>query len=227
MNDKELRKQSPELWRLWVKHGFKFGGDPTPKTGRRYILSVSSDLERCFVLIEYEDEMMSQMVDGRVREVNMKSAELLSFESAEITEYSFIGMLHYLIQLYSIDNQLVVCCRTNGTGQTIQDELSSRVLNTLYLENVRFFPTAARSNSGNELFTILHRGWEMTADDEKTCFDAMRTATEQGYFLLVTDQSKQAFEIMATTEIISVSPFIHCWSMLSYIRLANMHLFFE
>ena len=67
----------------------------------------------------------------------------------------------------------------------------------------------------------------MTPQEEKLCFEAMRTAKEQGYFILVADKSKQAFGITSTEEQIDIEPFVYCWMMLSFIRLSTMYLFEE
>jgi len=229
MHHRTLRKEHPELFRLWVKHKFKYGGNPLPRKGRNYIFAIVNDSKRCFVIIEYHDGWLSNHEDDKsINDLNIPSREILSFNSDEISENTFISLLIDLIQIYStheLSNQVVVCNRTNGPGRIVFDVLRKEVDSMLSLDNVFFFPTSRRSKYGKELFNSIGNGWEMNAAMDKLCFESMRTAQENGYFTLATDKSKQAFGITSNEELIDIEPFVYCWLMLSFIRMSNMDLF--
>lgn len=232
MDHKQLRKEHHQLWELWVKHKFAFGDNPIPQPEKNYIIAIVSDSNRCFVLLEYNDGWIAENGDDRVQDINIPSKEIISYSQKHISENNFIELLLELIQIYSADNNLIVVNRTNGPGRIVFDALRKEVYNLLSLENVRFFPTARRSKYGKDIFPkkkniLLGQGWEMSVAEEKLCFEAMRTAQEQGYFILVADKSKQAFGITSTEEQIDIEPFVFCWMMLSFIRLSTMYLFEE
>jgi len=226
MNERIFRKQSPSLFKLWVKHKFKFGDNPTPQESKNYVIAIVNDSRRCFVIIEYNDGWVADSESGKVEDINIPSKEIIAYQDQEISENNFINLLLKLIQIFSENNNLIICNRTNGPGKVAFNILRKEVNNMLELDNVRFFPTSRRSKyGGKELFTKLACGWEMSTQDEKNCFDAMRTAQEQGYFTLATDKSKQAFGLTSSEEQLNIEPFFYCWLMLSYIRLATMNLF--
>ncbi len=242
MNDKTLRKQHKELWSLWVQHKFKYPDSetgPIPQKGKNYIIAIVNDKSRCFVVLEYNDGWTGDVNGkGKSIDVNIPSKEIMSFDGNEkhgnhekvISEGEFISLLIDLIKIYStenIENQLSICIRTNGSGQTVFDAIRTEVVNMLSLENVQIFPSARRSRYGKELFTKLGQGWEMSPAVEKDCFDAMRTAQEEGFFITPTIKSKQMFQLTSLEEIQEkgIEPFMHCWFMLSFIRLSKMSLF--
>lgn len=226
MNERQFRKAHSNLFKLWVKHKFRFGDNPTPQEDKNYILAVVNDSTRCFVILEYNDGWVADSEEGKVQDINIPSVELMSYYSSEISENNFTSLLLELIQIFSEKNELIICNRTNGPGKVVFNILRKEVFNMLELDNVRFFPTSRRSKyGGKELFPKLACGWEMSVADEKNCFDAMRTAQGQGYFTLATDKSKQSFELTSVDEIDRIEPFFYCWLMLSYIRLATMNLF--
>ena len=226
MNQKQLRKAHPELFRLWVRHKFKFGDNPTPQQDKNYIIAIVNDTRRCFVVLEYNDGWYSE--DGQ--DINIPSKEIISYQSQEISENNFITLLIDIIKVYSseeLNNQLILCNKTNGPGRVVFDTLRKELFSMMGLENIRLFPTSRRSKYGKELFTKIGQGWEISASDEKNCFDSMRTSQEQGYFTLATDKSKQAFQSTSNEEQLKlgVEPFMYCWFMLSFIRLSTMNLF--
>lgn len=232
MNPKDFRKEHPELFRLWVKYKYKFGSDrkPIPTKGKNYIISIVSSGQRCFSIVEYNDGWEAESENQEAKEVNTPCLEIMSYQSQDISENEFISLLINLIGLFSsydLENQVVVCIRTNGAGRIILDTLRKEVHNhnLLQSDNISFFPTTRRSKYGKELFKTIGQGWEMNANDEKNCLDAMRTAQEQGYFSLATDKSKQMFQLTSSEELIDKEPFFYVWMMLSYIRLSTMHLF--
>ncbi len=232
MNQKELRKAHPELFRLWVRHKFKVGDDPSPQQDKNYIISIVNDTRRCFVVLEYNDGWYSE--DGQ--DINIPSKEIISYTGIEKdengndihpSENNFIALLIKLIKVYSsedLNNQLIVCIRTNGAGRIALDSVRKEIYSQ-EIENVQMFPTSRRSKYSRELFKDIGKGWEMKALDEKNCFDAMRTAQEQGYFILVADKSKQVFQLTSSEEQLDIEPFAFCWFMLSFIRLSTMQLF--
>ena len=229
MNQKEFRKSNPELFRLYVRHKFKFGDNPTPQQDKNYIIAIVNDTRRCFVVLEYNDGWYSE--DGQ--DINIPSKEIISYQNQEISENNFISLLTELIKVYSsedLENQLMVCVRTNGAGRIAFDAIRKEV-QTQDIDNVQFFPTSRRSKYGKDIFKTklkrLSQGWEMTKLDETNCFDAMRTAQEQGYFILVADKSKQVFQLTSSEEQLDIEPFAFCWFMLSFIRLSTMQLFSE
>ena len=237
MNDKALRKLHPQLWRLWVANKFSFGNNPTPQKDKNYIISIVNDSRRCFVVLEYNDGWFAE--DSQ--DINIPSKEIISYAGIKkdengneiyIPENSFISLLIEIIKVYSSDelnNDLIVCFRTNGAGRVAFDAVKKEVINMLEMENVQFFPTTRRSKYGKDVFKAkikrLSQGWEMTVLDEKNCFDAMRTAQEQGYFTLAANKSKQAFGITSNEEQLEFESFTYCWLMLSFIRLSTMYLF--
>ena len=245
MDQKTLRKLHPELFRLWVRHKFKFGDDPTPQKDKNYIISIVNDSRRCFVVLEYNDGWYSESEeDGNgnlsSQDINIPSKEIIIYTGIEKdengndihpSENNFISLLTDIIRIYStedLENQSIVCVRTNGPGRIAFDAIRKET-QAQDIENVQFFPTSRRSKYGKEIFKTqvkrLSQGWEMTTLDEKNCFDAMRTAQEQGYFILVADKSKQVFQLTSSEEQLEVEPFAFCWFMLSFIRLNVMQLF--
>lgn len=236
MDQKTLRKQHPELFRLWVRHKFKFGDDPTPQQDKNYIISIVNDTRRCFVVLEYNDGWYSE--DGQ--DINIPSKEIISYTGIEKdengndthpSENNFISLLTELIKVYSsedLENQLMVCVRTNGPGRIAFDAVRKEV-QAQDIDNVQFFPTSRRTKSGNDVFKTqvkrLSQGWEMTVLDEKNCFDAMKTSREQGFFILMAEKSKQMFELTSVEELQDIEHFMYCWFMLSFIRLNVMQLF--
>jgi hypothetical protein len=230
MHHNTLRKQHPELFRLWVKHNpkLKYGGDPTPKKGKNYIVAIVNDSFRCFVVIEYNDGWTAQNEDQEDQDLNIPSREVLSFNSNEITENAFISLLMDILRIYSTEenvNQVIACFRTNGPGRIAFDIVRNDILSRIDMENVSLFPIVRRTKYGKEVFGTIGNGWDMNAAMEKLCFDSMRTAQEHGFFTLATDKSKQAFGITSNPEPIDIEPFVYCWLMLSYIRLETMRLF--
>ena len=239
MNDKELRKQHKELWSLWVQHKFKYPDTetgPIPQKGKNYIIAIVNDQSRCFVVIEYNDGWTGDINDkGKAINKNIPSKEIISFNGNEnqgkaISENEFISLLIDIIKIYStedLQNQLHICIRTNGSGQIAFDAIRMETVNMLSLENIQIFPTTRRSKYGKELFTKLGQGWDMTSAVEKDCFDAMKTAQEEGFFSLGTNKSIQMFQLTSLEEIQEkgIEPFMYCWFMLSFIRLSKMSLF--
>lgn len=229
MDYKKLRKLHPELLRLCVRHTLKYGENPIPQKDKNYIISIVSESRRCFVVLEYNDGWYAE--DNQ--DINIPSREVLSFaNNTEISENNFISLLIDIVKIYSTDklnNQVVICNRTNGAGRVVFDAMRKEIHNMLSLENIQFFPTSRRSKYGKDIFKAkikrLSQGWEMTVLDEKNCFDAMRTAQEQAFFTLATDKSKQMFDLISFEEQLSFEPFFYCWSMLSFIRLSAMNLF--
>ena len=55
----------------------------------------------------------------------------------------------------------------------------------------------------------------------------MKTAQEQGYFTLATDNSKNMFQMTSVdySEQKEIDSFMYVWMMLSFIRLSSMSLF--
>lgn len=234
MDQRTLRKQHKALWEIWVRHKFKFGENPVPQKYKNYIMAVVNDSRRCLVILEYNDGWISDRDEkDRQVDVNISSKEILSYQDQEISENSFFSLLMDLIKIFStefLNNELIVCTRTNGPGQVIFDMIRKEVLNFNQMDNVRLFPTSRRSKFGKELFKNPGKGWEMSVGEEKDCMDAMRTAQEQRYFTLCTDKSKQAFQATSVDDKErqgDVNPFEYCWLMLSFIRLSTMNLFTE
>lgn len=233
MNDKELRKQHKPLWKLWVENKFGFPDSehgPVPQKGKNYILSVVSDSRRCFVVIEYNDGWESDDINGKQVEISIQSKEIMSYKGDEISESEFFSLLMDIVKIYStedLENELIICNRTNGPGQTIFDMMRIEARES-ELENIRFFPTSRRSKANEELFTRTGTGWKMSVAHEKDCFDAMRTAQEQQYFSLATNNSKNAFRATSIDDKErkdNIEPFEYCWLMLSFIRFSTMNLF--
>jgi len=236
MNQKDLRKSHPELFRLWVRHKFKVGDNPTPQQDKNYIIAIVNDTRRCFVVLEYNDGWYSESEQDEAgnftgQDINIPSKEIISYQSQEISENNFTALLIELIKVYSsedLNNNLIVCIRTNGAGKIAFNSVRKEV-RAQDLENVQFFPTSRRSKSGSDIFKTqvkrLSQGWEMTVLDEKNCFDAMRTSQGQGYFILFADKSRQMFQLTSSEEQIDIEPFMYCWYMLSFIRLSTMSLF--
>ncbi len=238
MDQKTLRKLHPELFRLWVRHKFKYGDNPIPQQDKNYIISIVNDTRRCFVVLEYNDGWYSEDSQN----INIPSKEIISYTGIEKdengndihpSENNFISLLIDIIRIYStedLENQLIVCVRTNGPGRIAFDAIRKEV-QAQDIENVQFFPTSRRSKYGKEIFKTqvkrLSQGWEMTKLDETNCFDAMRTAQEQGYFILVAEKSKQVFQLISSEEQLNIEHFTFCWYMLSFIRLNTMQLFSE
>ena len=229
MNKKEFHKLHPELFRIYVRHKFKYGDNPTPQQDKNYIISIVNDTRRCFVVLEYNDGWYSE--DGQ--NINITSKEIISYQDQSISENNFIVLLTEIIKVYSsedLNNNLLVCVRTNGAGRIAFDAIRKEV-QTQDIDNIQFFPTSRRSKYGNDIFKTqvkrLGQGWEMTTLDEKNCFDAMRTALDLRFFVLVADKSKQVFELTSSEEQIDIEPFAFCWFMLSFIRLNVMQLFSE
>jgi hypothetical protein len=232
MDHKQLRKEHPELFKLWVDYGLKYGGNPVPQEGKNYIISIVNSLPRCFTIIEYNDGWVADSKDGKVQDIHIPSREIISYQGQKIAETQFISLLIDIIEIYSTDelsNQLIICCKTNGAGQIVFDALRKELINVLSHENVKFFPTSRRSKYGKELFTKPGLGWEISSSEEKDYLDSMKTALEQGYFTLATDRSKAMFELTSVdyTEQKEIEPFMYCWMMLSFIRLSTMNLFME
>lgn len=243
MDQRTLKKQHKPLWTLWVNHKFKFGENPIPQKEKRYIMAIVNDSRRCFTVLEYNDGWTAGQDDkGETRDINIPSREVISYNGSKeinkqevlISENEFISLLIDLIKIYStedLNNQLVICCRTNGAGRIVIDALKNEINGMVDgLDNARFFPVARRSKSGKELFNKPGQGWEMSVKDEKDCFDAMRTAQEQGYFIVMADETKQAFQLTSVDDKErqgNVEPFTYCWLMLSFIRLSTMNLFSE
>jgi len=227
MDHKQLRKEHQELFKLWVRHKLKYGKNPIPQKDKNYIISIVSESRRCFVVLEYNDGWYAE--DGQ--DINIPSREVLSFaHNTEISENTFISLLIDIVKIYStneLNNQVVICNRTNGAGRVVFDALRKEIYNMLSLENINFFPVSRRSRYGKEIFKNTGKGWEMSVSDVKNCFDAMRTAMEQAYFTVATDKSKQMFGLVSSEEQLDFEPFFHCWSMLSFIRLSAMNLFSE
>lgn len=231
MDHKLLRKAHPQLFKLYVKHKYSYGVDPTPQQDKNYIISIINESRRCFVVLEYNDGWYSE--DNR--DINIPSKEIISYsKDKSISENEFISLLIDIIQIYSteeLNNQVVVCIRTNGAGRGLFDTIRKETLNMMEMENIQFFPTARRSKYGTRnIFKStrdkrLGNGWEMKVQDDKECLDAMRTAIEQGYFITAAEKSRQIFQLTSNEEQIEVEPFHHCWAMLSFIRLSNMYLF--
>ena len=235
MDHKQLRKAHPQLFRLWVesKKALKFGDSdpgPVPQKDKNYVLSVVNDKERCFTVIEYNDGWVSDTRDKKVQDINIPSREIISFQSQDISENNFISLLMDIIQIYStedLENQILACFRTNGAGRIAFNAVRNEV-NALDLENIQFFPTARRSKyGGEELFSGIGKGWEMSVSEEKKCLDAMKTAQEQGYFTLATDNSRNMFQMTSVdySEQKEIDSFMYVWMMLSFIRLSSMSLF--
>jgi len=236
MNQKELRKAHPELFRLWVRHKFKVGDDPAPQQDKNYIISIVNDSRRCFVVLEYNDGWYSESEEddnGNLigQDINIPSKEIISYQNQEISENNFIALLIDIIKVYSsedLENNLIVCVRTNGAGRIAFDAIRKEVM-AQDIDNVQFFPTSRRSKYGKDIFKTqvkrLGQGWEMTTLDEKNCFDAMRTAQEQGYFIFMASKTKQVFQLTSSEEQLDIEPFMYCWFMLSFIRLNVMQLF--
>lgn len=238
MDHKLLRKAHPKLFKLWVKHKFKYGDNPIPQQNKNYIISIVNDTRRCFVVLEYNDGWYSE--DSQ--DINIPSKEIISYTGTEKDEHgndthpsenNFIALLIEIIKVYSteeLNNQLIICIRTNGPGRIVFDAVRKEVY-AQEIENIQFFPTSRRSKYGKDIFKTqvkrLGQGWEMTVLDEKNCFDAMKTSKEQGYFVLVADKSKQMFELTSFEELKDIEHFMYCWFMLSFIRLSTMHLFSE
>ena len=229
MNQREFRKQNPELFRLWVRHKFKFGENPIPQKDKNYIIAIVNDSWRCFVVLEYNDGWYSKNENDKTQDINIPSKEIISFQSQDISENEFESLLIEIIKIYStedLNNQLVICCRTNGPGQIVFDFLRKEI-NMLEIDNVTIFPTSRRSKYGKELFKSIGTGWDMGQNDVKDCFDAMRTAQGEGFFILATDKTKQMFMTTSIDNPLDLEPFIYCWMMLSFIRLSTMQLFSE
>ena len=228
MDPKLFKKEHPDLFKLWVRHKFKFGDNPIPQKNKNYIISIVSELKRCFVLIEYNDGWYSEGENGRTEDISIPSLEVISYsEKKDISENNFISFLTDIIKIYSAENQLIICNRTNGPGRVVFDAIKKEVFNMLNLENARMFPISRRSKYGKEIFKNIGQGWDMSLTDEKQCLDAMRTAMDQGYFTLAADKSKQMFDVLSSKEQLNVEPFLYCWAMLSFIRLSAMNLFME
>ena len=241
MDNKTFRKQHKELFSLYVRHKFKYPDTktgPIPQEGKNYIISIVNDKSRCFVVLEYNDGWTGDVDKGRAVPVNIPSKEILSYNGIEkngshekpISENEFISFLIDIIKIFSTEqlkNQLQICIRTNGAGQIVFDAIKREVVNMLSLDNIQVFPTTRRSKYGKELFTKMSQGWEMSSAMEKDCFDAMRTAQEEGFFTLATNKSKQMFQLTTLEEIQEkgIEPFMYCWFMLSFIRLSKMNLF--
>lgn len=233
MDHKQLRKAHPQLFRLWVVHKFKYGETetgPVPQKDKNYVLSVVNDKERCFTVIEYNDGWISDSREGEAQDTNVPSREIMSFQSKDISENSFISLLIDIIRTYSTDdinNQLVAIFRTNPPGSIAFNAVRSQVDDDMTIENVKFFPTARRTKHGKELFTRIGRGWEMTVAHEKDCLDAMKTAEEQEFFALATDNSRNMFQMTSVdySEQKEIDSFMYVWMMLSFVRLSSMSLF--
>ncbi len=235
MDHKQLRKEHPELFKLWVtsKKELRFGDSdpgPVPQKDKNYIISVVNESFRCFSVIEYNDGWTSDAREGKVQDIKIPSREVLSFENKDISENAFISLLMDILRIYStydLNNQILACFRTNGAGRIAFNAVRNEV-NALDLENIQFFPTARRSKyGGEELFTRIGKGWEISAGEERKCWDAMKTAQEQGYFTLAIDISKNAFQMTSVdySEQKEIDPFMFVWMMLSFIRLSSMGLF--
>jgi len=230
MDHKQLRKSHPELFRLWVRNKFKFGDNPVPQQDKNHIIAIVNESRRCFVVLEYNDGWTADTNEEKTQDINIPSKEIISYQNQEISENNFIALLIDIIKVYSteeLNNQLIICNKTNGPGRVVFDTLRKELFNMVGLDNIRLFPTSRRSKYGKELFTKIGQGWEISASDEKNCFDSMRTSQEQGYFTLATDKSKQAFQSTSNEEQLKlgVEPFMYCWFMLSFIRLSTMNLF--
>lgn len=235
MDHRQLAKNHSELFKLWVREKFRFGGDPTPQKGKNYILVTVSEAKHCFVLIEYNDNWkIGNGEKNNVERQNIPSREIISYNGSKtikdrevhITDTGYIALLTNIIEIFStekLNNQLVVCCRTNGTGRVVFDSLKKEMASSS--ENVRFFPTIRRSGNGKELFSDLQKGWEMSSAEEELSWEAMRTAIHQEYFSLSTDLSRQTFDRASTNEHVMVEPYTYCWLMLSFIRYNSIILF--
>lgn len=233
MNERQLRKEHPELFKLWVETKFKFGiheNGPVPQKDKNYIISVVNESFRCFTVVEYNDGWISDSRDGKVQDVNIPSREIISFQSQDISENDFISLLIDIIRIYStfdLNNQVVACFRTNGAGKIVFDSVKSFIIDDHEIDNVKFFPTTRRTKDGREIFTRIGRGWEMTAAHEKDCLDSMKTAQEQRYFDLATDNSRNMFRMTSVdySEHKEIDSFMYVWMMLSFIRLSSMGIF--
>jgi hypothetical protein len=235
MNPKQLRKEHPELFRLWVesKKALRFGDSdpgPIPQKDKNYIISIVNDQRKCFSVIEYNDGWATDDQKGKVQDVNVPSREVISFQSQDISENEFIALLIDIMRVYSsfeLDNDLIACFRTNGAGKIVFDAVKSYIQSDMTFEDIKYFPTARRTKSGKELFTRTGRGWEMTAAHEKDCLDSMKTAEEQRYFVLATDNSKNMFQMTSVdySEQKEIDSFMYVWMMISFIRLNMVNLF--
>ncbi len=94
MDHKQLRKLHPDLFKLWVRHKFKYGDNPIPQPEKNYVIAIVSDSNRCFVLLEYSDGWIAENGDDRVQDINIPSKEIISFTEKEISENNFIEFLN-------------------------------------------------------------------------------------------------------------------------------------
>ena len=92
MNHKTFKKLHPELFKLWVRHKFKFGENPVPQKDKNYILAIVNDSRRCFVVLEYNDGWTASRDEkGKTQDISIPSKEIMSFQDQEISESSKTG----------------------------------------------------------------------------------------------------------------------------------------
>ncbi len=225
---KELRENYRELYDLLLALN-KTEEKPLniaylPEKGANYLLSIVSDLtQRSFVIVRYEDDIEIKP-DG---EENIKTVEVLSFSTTSIPVNQVIKYLEMVIKCYSKDNQLMIMIRRNDSGSIFNEHLRRNYRGD---DNIRLFPTARYSESGEAVIDKIGHGWKQTKQEEELCQSCMKDALVCQYFLLSSDISQNSFEVLRyrdPKEKDSKDRFWLAWGMIAFVRHNRLKIFFE
>lgn len=231
---KDLRKNHRHLYELLLSLN-KTDEKPLdigylPGKKENYLLSIVSDLtQRSFVMVKYEDEIefFSEEEDEEGEERNIKTVEILSFSTNTLPVNNVIDIISTIMSEYSKDNQIMVMIRRNDSGNIFNEHLRR-----LYRDedNIRLFPTAKYSESGEIVIDKIGHGWKQTKQDEELCQNCMKDSLVCKYFLLSSDRSQDCFEVLKykdPQEKDSKDRFWLAWGMIAFVRHNKLNIFYE